>query len=232
MRRLLGQKLSASFIYAINTILVSVVIFGIITALSYFHIWKFDLGKLPLFMYLIPLFLLNTLFYLMIATKDYFQDFGMALESSYHRKSIKKATIVERIFNVILVFAILIGIIYSTRFLVNYLSANNINVYYDSVGIFKKSSLVGYMPELFAFTAFCGMLFSSVIFLAYKFGPIKVFVLVTALVICANFFFYDYMLIGFKWIKGLNMVFDLAIGVVSVVLSILFTNAIKNLDVK
>ncbi|MDU3215383.1 MAG: hypothetical protein E6672_05980, partial [Negativicoccus succinicivorans] len=85
MKRLLKQKLSNSFAYAFYTLLVSVVILAIIGGLSYFNIWKFDFGKLPLFTYVVPMFLFNTFYFLLVASKDYFQDFGMNIESSYHR---------------------------------------------------------------------------------------------------------------------------------------------------
>ena len=115
MKRLLKQKLSTSLSYAFYTLLVSVVILAIIGGLSYFKIWKFDFGKLPLFTYVVAMFLFNTFYFLLVASKDYFQDFGMDIESSYHRKQIKKATIFERIFNIVLVFGIIIGIVYLTR---------------------------------------------------------------------------------------------------------------------
>lgn len=232
MKKLLRQKLSASIVYAIYTLLISLLILGVIGGLSYFKIWKFDFAKLPLFVYLVPLFLMNTFFYLIVASKDYFQDFGMNVESSHHRKTIKKATIFERIFNIILVFGILIGILYATRFLTTFLSTKGISVYYDRIGIFKESPLLGYIPEAFMIVSVCSLVFNSLIFLAYKFGAVKIFILFTAIIVAANVFLNSYLIAGFKFVRGLNMYIYLAIGLVALIFSILFTNFIKNLDVK
>lgn len=232
MKRLLRQKLSASISYLFYTLLVSVVILAIIGGLSYFKIWKFDFSKLPLFTYVVPMFLLNTFYFLLIASKDYFQDFGINIESSYHRKQIKKATIFERIFNVALVFGVIIGIIYLTRIMSGLLHARQIETYYDKIGIYTKGSLLSYMPIVFVISSLCSLAFTSLIFLAYKFGAVKIFILFTAIVIALNVFFSEYLISAFKLFSGLNMYIYLGAGVIALVLSILFTNFIKSLNVK
>lgn len=232
MKRLLKQKLSNSLAYAFYTLLVSVVILAIIGGLSYFNIWKFDFGKLPLFTYVVPMFLFNTFYFLLVASKDYFQDFGMNVESSYHRKQIKKATIFERIFNVALVFAVIIGIIYLTRIMSGFLQARQIETYYDKIGVYTRGSLLSYMPVVFVISSLCSLVFTSLIFLAYKFGAVKIFILFTALIIAANVFFSKYLISAFKIFSGLNMYIYLGAGVIALILSILFTNFIKGLDVK
>ncbi|MDU5271797.1 MAG: hypothetical protein E6162_01195 [Finegoldia magna] len=232
MKRLLKQKLSTSLSYAFYTLLVSVVILAIIGGFSYFKIWKFDFGKLPLFTYVVAMFLFNTFYFLLVASKDYFQDFGMDIESSYHRKQIKKATIFERIFNIVLVFGIIIGIIYLTRIMSGYLHARQIEIYYDKIGVFTKGSLLSYMPKVFVITTICSLAFNSLIFLAYKLGAVKIFILFTAIIIAVNVFFSEYLISAFKLFSGLNMFVYLGAGVVAIILSVLFTNFIKGLNVK
>lgn len=232
MKRLLKQKLSNSLAYAFYTLLVSVVILAIIGGLSYFNLWKFDFGKLPLFTYVVPMFLFNTFYFLLVASKDYFQDFGMNIESSYHRKQIKKATIFERIFNVALVFAVILGIIYLTRIMSGFLQARQIETYYDKIGVYTRGSLLSYMPMVFVISSLCSLAFTSLIFLAYKFGAVKIFILFTAIVIAVNVFFSKYLISAFKIFSGLNMYIYLGAGVIALILSILFTNFIKGLDVK
>ncbi|MDU5971430.1 MAG: hypothetical protein E6Z12_08830 [Finegoldia magna] len=194
MKRLLKQKLSTSLSYAFYTLLVSVVILAIIGGLSYFKIWKFDFGKLPLFTYVVAMFLFNTFYFLLVASKDYFQDFGMNIESSYHRKQIK--------------------------------------IYYDKIGVFTKGSLLSYMPKVFVITTICSLAFNSLIFLAYKLGAVKIFILFTAIIIAVNVFFSEYLISAFKLFSGLNMFVYLGAGVVAIILSVLFTNFIKGLNVK
>ena len=223
MKRLLKQKLSTSLAYAFYTLLVSVVILAIIGGLSYFKIWKFDFGKLPLFTYVVAMFLFNTFYFLLVASKDYFQDFGMDIESSYHRKQIKKATIFERV---------IIGIVYLTRIMSGYLHARQIEIYYDKIGVFTKGSLLSYMPKVFVITTICSLAFNSLIFLAYKLGAVKIFILFTAIIIAVNVFFSEYLISAFKLFSGLNMFVYLGAGVVAIILSVLFTNFIKGLNVK
>ncbi|WP_297810067.1 hypothetical protein [uncultured Finegoldia sp.] len=232
MIRLLRQKLSTSFLYAFVTLFISAVILAAIGGLSYLKIWKFDLGKLPLFAYLIPMFLMNTFFYLLVASKDYFQDFGMNIESSYHRRQIEKAMIFERIFNIIFVFAIMIGVVYLTRYIGGYLHSKQIEIYYDRIGIYKKGSILQYFPVVFIFATVCSLAFNCLIFLAYKFGAVKIFVLFTAIVVAVNVFLSEYLIMAFKLITGLNSYIYFAIGGVAVILTLIFTNFIKGLDVK
>ncbi|MDU5363045.1 MAG: hypothetical protein E6144_02135, partial [Finegoldia magna] len=161
-----------------------------------------------------------------------FQDFGMDIESSYHRKQIKKATIFERIFNIVLVFGIIIGIVYLTRIMSGYLHARQIEIYYDKIGVFTKGSLLSYMPKVFVITTICSLAFNSLIFLAYKLGAVKIFILFTAIIIAVNVFFSEYLISAFKLFSGLNMFVYLGAGVVAIILSVLFTNFIKGLNVK
>ncbi|MBS6927530.1 MAG: hypothetical protein KH152_03300 [Finegoldia magna] len=178
------------------------------------------------------MFLFNTFYFLLVASKDYFQDFGMDIESSYHRKQIKKATIFERIFNIVLVFGIIIGIVYLTRIMSGYLSARQIEIYYDKIGVFTKGSLLSYMPKVFVITTICSLAFNSLIFLAYKLGAVKIFILFTAAIIAVNVFFSEYLISAFKLFSGLNMYIYLGAGVIAIILSVLFTNFIKGLNVK
>ncbi|MDU1878057.1 MAG: hypothetical protein E6779_00610 [Finegoldia magna] len=60
----------------------------------------------------------------------------------------------------------------------------------------------------------------------------KIFILFTAIVVAVNVFFSKYLISAFKIFSGFNMYIYLGAGVIALILSILFTNFIKGLDVK
>lgn len=230
MAKLIKEKLLSSLGYSIISILVVAFISLILVGFSYLGIGRFTIAKIPMYIYLVTSFVMSSLFFLLTSSKDYYQDLPIMVESSYHRKEIKKAMMVERIFNIILATAIILLGVFVSKFIGNILQASGIRIYYTE--IYKNTLIINYIPHSLMITALASLILSGLMYLAYRFNSILVFLAFIGGLLFLNYLYFQQIKNNVARIFTIDQLTSLIIGIISIIIGLLLTNLINKIRIR